>query len=261
MPELPEVEAYRRLAGEAALARPIAGVTSTDTFVMKRGTTEAALVDALLGEQVLAARRIGKQLLLDVSNGHVLGIHFGMAGTLVVDDEQGVRELWYSSHRLLPQWDRFTLAFADGGRLRLNDSRRLSAVVLDPAEDALGVDALGLTFGQLRTQLGTSRAPLKARLLDQRFIAGVGNLIADETLWRAALDPARAANSLSEADLRRLHRHLRTTVDDLIARGGSHTGTLMAERHRGGRCPKDGEELLRRTVGGRTTFSCPKHQR
>ena len=97
--------------------------------------------------------------------------------------------------------------------------------------------------------------------MDQGHLAGMGNLLTDETLWRAALDPARPANGLSEAELKRLHRHLRATLDDLLTRGGSHTGDLMAERHRNGVCPKDGTALERRTVGGRTTYSCPRHQR
>jgi formamidopyrimidine-DNA glycosylase len=101
---------------------------------------------------------------------------------------------------------------------------------------------------------------LKARLLDQSRVAGLGNLLVDEILWRSGLDPARPAESLTPAEHRRLHRHLRTGVEDLLQRGGSHTGHLQPARVRGGRCPRDGTELLRRTVGGRTTYSCPVHQ-
>jgi formamidopyrimidine-DNA glycosylase len=102
-------------------------------------------------------------------------------------------------------------------------------------------------------------APLKARLLDQERLAGVGNLLADEILWRAGLDPERRT-PLSDAELRVLHRALRATLRQLGGRGGSHMGELMEQRHAGGRCPKDGTELRRATVGGRTTYWCPAHQ-
>jgi len=102
---------------------------------------------------------------------------------------------------------------------------------------------------------------LKGRLMDQSRVAGVGNLAADEILWRAGLDPTRPASSLSDGELRRLHRHLRSTLRDFIERGGSHTGELMPERHPGGLCPKDGTPLRRATVATRTTWWCPKHQR
>ncbi|MBW3651081.1 MAG: formamidopyrimidine-DNA glycosylase, partial [Actinobacteria bacterium] len=178
----------------------------------------------------------------------------------VVDGRVGVGELLYSSNRAEPTWDRFTVRFADGGDLRMRDPRRLGGVFLDPEESALGVDVAGVTVAGMRRALGTSAAPLKARLMDQARVAGVGNLMADEALWRAGLDPRRPAGSLSGAELRRLHRHLRSTVDDLIDRGGSHAGDLHPHRHAGGRCPKDGAELVRATVGGRTTWWCPAHQ-
>ena len=119
---------------------------------------------------------------------------------------------------------------------------------------------LALTPAGLRAALGDSVAPLKARLMDQARVAGMGNLLTDETLWRAGLDPARPAGSLTDAERRRLHRHLRLTVSELLARGGSHMGDLHQARVRGGLCPKDGHPLERRRVGGRTTYSCPVHQ-
>ena len=91
-------------------------------------------------------------------------------------------------------------------------------------------------------------------------MAGIGNLIADELLWRAGLSPVRPASSLTPAELRRLHRHLVGTLGDVTARGGSHLGDLIEERHLGGRCPKDGTELVRATVGGRTLV-VPGHTR
>ncbi|MCU1450051.1 MAG: Formamidopyrimidine-DNA glycosylase [Acidimicrobiales bacterium] len=260
MPELAEVEKYRRLA-EEALARPIADVFAPDDWYLKGGLTAPAVKAALKGRSFTAARRIGKQLLLDTDDdGPVLGLHFGMAGRLLVDGRAAITDLWWASNEELEKWDRFAIRFADGGDLRMRDSRRLGGVTLDPPESRLGPDALTITLGQLRSALGRSTAPLKARLMDQSRLAGVGNLAADEALWRAGLDPRREAASLDEKELRRLQRHLRQTMVDLLDRGGSHTGDLMPERAAQGVCPKDGAPLRRDRVGGRTTWWCPQHQ-
>lgn len=261
MPELPEVEAYRRLAEAAALGRKITAVAAPDPWFLKGGLTAGGVTAALLGARFLGARRRGKLLLLDTDRGHTLGLRFGMTGRLVVDGVAGVDRLLYTSSRDEPGWDRFALFLARGGRLRVNDPRRLGGILLDPDEEALGPDAVGVTPAQLRATLLGSAAPLKARLLDQARLAGVGNLMADEVLWRAALSPLRAAGSLTPAEQRRLHRALRGTVEVLIERGGSHLGDVTAHRRPGGTCPKDGAALRRDTVGGRTTWWCPVHQR
>ena len=212
-----------------------------DAWYLKRGLTAPAVQAALTGRSFTEARRIGKQLLLDTDDdGPVLGLHFGMAGRLIVDSEAAITDLWWASNRELEKWDRFAIGFVDGGDLRMRDSRRLGGVTLDPPESRLGPDALTVTLGQLRTALGRSTAPLKARLMDQSRLAGVGNLAADEALWRAGLDPRRQAGSLTDNELRRLQRHLRATMVDLLDRGGSHTGDLMPERAAEGVCPKDG---------------------
>ena len=275
MPELAEVEAYRRLA-ESALHRRIAMVAAPDSWYLKGGLDAGSISSALVGRSFVAARRIGKLLLLDTDapgtpetpdagpgsvSGPALGLRFGMTGRLLVDDRLGVDRLLYSSDRSKPEWIRFSIGFADGGRLAMVDPRRLGGVSLDPDEDALGPDAASVGLAALRAGLGTSRAPLKTRLMDQARLAGVGNLIADEALWRAGLDPRRPAGSLTTAETRRLHRHLRAVITDLLERGGSHTGDLLGARVPGGRCPRDGEPLSRAQVGGRTTWWCPRHQR
>ncbi|HVM41544.1 MAG TPA: DNA-formamidopyrimidine glycosylase family protein, partial [Acidimicrobiia bacterium] len=200
------------------------------------------------------------KLLVAETDGPSIGIRFGMTGRLLVDGRAGVDRLIYSSSREELAWDRFVLHFDDGGDLRVRDPRRLGGVVLEPTTDHLGPDAASLGVAELRDRVAASRAPLKAFLMDQSRIAGIGNLMADEALWRAGLDPARETRSLSGDEVRRLHRAVRTTVDVLTRRGGSHTGDLMPHRTPGGHCPKDGTELVRRTVGGRTTWSCPTHQ-
>jgi formamidopyrimidine-DNA glycosylase len=261
VPELAEVEAYRRLA-QRVLGRRVAEVVAPDDWYLKRGLTARAARAALEGRTLTAVRRTGKLLLLEAGDdGPVLGLRFGMSGRLVVDGVAGVDDLVYASNRELEKWDRFALRFADGGDMRMRDPRRLGGVELDPEEARLGPDALRVTPAGLAKALGTSQAPLKARLMDQSRLAGVGNLAVDEALWRAGLDPTRPAASLTPAERRRLHRHLRSTLEDFVLRGGSHTGELMPERQPGGVCPKDGTPLQRRTVGGRTTWSCPRHQR
>ena len=254
-----EVELYRQLAA-TTVGRAIVGVDAPDPWFLKRGLDAAAVTGALVGRSFEVARRIGKLLLLDVVDGPTLGVRFGMTGALFVDGVPAIARLEYTRDLSDPRWDRLVVHFAGGGTMTVRDPRRLGGVELDPDEGRLGVDASVVTVAQLRDLLGTATAPLKARLLDQGRLAGVGNLLADEVLWRAGLDPARPAGSLSGAEVRRLQRHLRATLVALTRRGGSHTGDLQDQRRPDGVCPRDGTPLLRRTIGGRTTYSCPRHQ-
>ena len=261
MPELLEVEDARSLVEQRALDREIVRVDAPDAWYLKRGLTAAAVKRALRGRRLERARRRGKQMLLDTDGGPVLGLHLGMSGRVIIDGQAAGDPLVYGSNREAPAWHRFTLCFADGGSLAMRDPRRLGAVELDPDEERLGVDALDLTLAQLRAIVSRSRAPLKAVLMDQTRIAGLGNLLVDEALWRAGLDPERPADTLDAAEQVRLRRAISNTLRVLGRRGGSHTGDLMASRVPGGHCPRDGTPLLRRTVGGRTSYSCPLHQR
>lgn len=257
MPELVEVELYRR-AVEPVVGRRIRAVEAPDDWFLK-GTDADELRHALTGQDIVGTRRRGKLLLVDTT-GPVLGLRFGMTGLVEVDGHRPIGELLYASARRDAAWVRFGLGF-DEGSLVVVDPRRLGGVALDPDEAALGPDAAAVGRSGLRAALEGSGAPLKARLMDQSRLAGVGNLIADEVLWRASLSPLRPAGSLDDVELRRLHRHLRASVDDLLASGGSHQGRLMPARSAGGTCPRDGTSLRRDTVGGRTTWWCPAHQR
>src|SRR3954447_23941412 len=176
-----EVEAYRLLA-ERALGRRIASIEASDAWFLKRGTTSQVLSSVLVGRSFSAARRVGKLMLMDITDGPTLGLRFGMTGHLLVDDATGVGDLQYSSHRLLAGWDRFVVRFDDGGDLRINDPRRLGGVELEPDEGRLGPDAGRITYRELDAALATSTAPLKARLMDQHRVAGLGNLLTDEIL-------------------------------------------------------------------------------
>jgi formamidopyrimidine-DNA glycosylase len=276
MPELLEVEQARLLIADRAVGRVIATVDAPDRWYLKRGLTPRAARTALPGRALVSARRRGKQLLLDTSerwragypgpqrashgDGPVLGLHLGMSGRVVIDADAAGDPLVYASNREVEAWHRFTLHFADGGRLALRDPRRLGAVELDPDEERLGIDALELRLPQLRSVVAHSRAPVKAVLMNQARIAGLGNLLTDEILWRAGVAPDRQAMSLDAAEQAALHRAIRTTLRTLGRRGGSHTGDLMVARIPGGCCPRDGTPLVRGTVGGRTSYWCPRHQ-
>ena len=268
MPELLEVETYRRQA-EVVVGRTIAAAEAPDAWFVK-GTVPEEVVAAVAGRTVTAARRRGKLLVLDLDRGPPdpgpgdgvrLGLRFGMTGRLIVDGAAAIDRLEYSSGRNEPRWDRFTLRFTDGTELRMRDPRRLGGVSLDPDEDRLGADALALTATDVDAALGSSVAPLKARLLDQARVAGIGNLLADEILWRAGLDPARPAGGLDGDEREALLGGVAQVLRELGDRGGSHTGDLRQAVGLDGLCPRDGAPLERRRIGGRTTWRCPVHQR
>ena len=278
VPEIIEVELYRWAAARC-VGRTIVAVSAPDAWYLKRGLTAASLTANAVGATVVDVRRRGKLLLLDLASraeggrerpndaeapppgDTTIGLRFGMTGRIVIDGRVAMDELEYGSSRLEPAWVRVDFTFEGGGSLAVIDPRRLGAVELEPDEDALGPDAYTATPAELGRALGDSDAPVKVRLMDQARLAGVGNLLADETLWRAGIDPARPARTLTSRERARLARTLVDVIAELTKRGGSHTGDLQDERHRGARCPRDGAELLRRTIGGRTTYSCPIHQR
>ena len=264
MPEILEVERYRTLA-EQALDRDVARVWMVDARYGRGGTTVRRLRDALIGRRFTAARRRGKLMILDTGTGPSLGVRFGMTGGLVVDGAQALDRLRYGPGVFDEKWVRARFAFADGGEMLVHDPRRFGSLELAPDESRLGPDALTVTRKELEAALSVppgraaGAAPLKARLMDQHRLAGVGNLLADEILWRAGMDPARRT-PLTSDEVRALHSVLRSTLRQLDRRGGSHAGEVMEERHAGGRCPRDGAELLHGVVGGRSTWWCPLHQ-
>jgi formamidopyrimidine-DNA glycosylase len=253
VPEGLEVEIYRR-AAETTVGRTISGVWVDDRCAPD------GFDPALMGATVTGTRRVGK--LLTVETDHVaFGLHFGMAGRLVVDDHAPIERLEYSSGGDRADWDRVVICFVDGGRLRVNDPRRWSRFIVTPDLDALGPDLLTLTRDDLARALGGSRRQLKAVLLDQHAIAGLGNMLVDEILWWAAVAPISTAAALSTAEIGRIHSCAAAQLPALLKRGGSHTGTLSPEvRAQVPECPRDGSPLARSQVAGRTTIWCPEHQ-
>jgi formamidopyrimidine-DNA glycosylase len=253
VPEGLEVELYRR-AADAAVGRRIVGVE-----VDERLTVEP-LAARLVGACVLGTRRIGKLLLLD-TDGPVLGLHFGMTGRIVVDGQAPIDRLEYGSADDAARWDRLRVTFEDGGQLRVNDPRRWARFTLDPDTSRLGPDVLRLTRRQLAIALARRRTSVKAVLLDQGTVAGLGNLCVDELLWHASLHPARPADGLSAEETAALHTAVRRELPRMLRRGGSHTGTMSpAVRAAIPPCPRDGAPLRRAVIAGRTTVWCSTHQ-
>jgi formamidopyrimidine-DNA glycosylase len=268
VPELPEVENARAVIAAAALDREIAAVDDTDTWVC-RPHSPGEIRDALVGRRLTAAHRRGKTMWCDTSeDGPVLSLHLGMSGRIVVTCPDGdpveggdpVRGRSATSTDRDRAWDRFTITFADGGKLRLFDKRRLGRVGLEPDLGHLGPDAALVGVAEFRERMARGRAPVKARLLDQSVVAGVGNLLADETFWQARLDPRRRVDTLTRDDLTALHRELRRATKRAIRLGGVHTGDVIGHRSASGHCPRCGSPMARATVGGRTTWFCPVDQ-
>jgi formamidopyrimidine-DNA glycosylase len=271
VPELPEVETARRLIAGHALHRRIVGVDDADAFVC-RPHSPGQLRDALVGRTLTAACRRGKTIWCPTSGagrsdapGPDLGIHLGMGGRIVVTSPDGQAFEGGGPRRRDAQprkaeWDRFTLEFAGGGGLVLFDKRRLGRVRLDPGLGDLGPDAQQVTEAEFRSLIMKGTVAVKARLLDQSKIAGVGNLLADEALWQAKVSPAARVDSLRRQDVDRLYHALQSALRSAIAKGGVHTGDVISARSPGGTCPRCGAEMKHGTVGGRSTWWCSREQ-
>jgi len=270
------VETARKLIAERALHRTIVAVDDTDSYVC-RPHAPGQIRDALLGRQLIAAHRRGKTMWCETSgldgsaehgsaeHGPDLGLHLGMAGRIVVESP-GLETAWggepfrRDAQPARAQWDRFRLDFADGGSLVLFDKRRLSRVRLNPGLAALGPDAGTVTEAEFRDLVRRGTVAVKARLLDQSKIAGVGNLLADEALWQARISPQAPAGSLSRPAVNRLYQSLQAALASAEANGGVHTGEIIAHRRRGGVCPRCGAPMRQGVVGGRTTWWCSREQ-
>ena len=259
VPEVLEIESYRVLAESVVGARVESG--DADAYLAKKLTSPKAWSRAVRGLTITGTARRGKLLLL-ATDGPTLGLRFGMTGVLVVESTAGIDALFYGPHEFREQWIRGGLTFADGRRLLVHDPRRLARVEIEPDLDDLGPDVLSLTrrqFDEVLSARGEGPA-LKARLLDQSRLAGVGNLLADEICFRAGVDPRTSVGHLSDAQRSALYRAMTWTMRTLGRRGGSHTGDHMEARFAGGLCPKDGAAMRVATVGGRTTYWCSLHQ-
>jgi formamidopyrimidine-DNA glycosylase len=271
VPELPEVESARRVIERKGLGRRIVEVDDTDTYEC-RPHQPGEIRAALLGRSLRFAHRQGKSMWCDTSGvgrsrtpGPTLGIHLGMSGKIVIADGRGEEvdggDYWDRGRaRGDFRFSRFSITFADGGRLVLVDPRRLGRVRLDPPVERLGPDARDVTPAQFRTLMARGTAPVKARLLDQQAVAGIGNLLADQALWLAKVNPARPVSDLTRAEVDRVYRGVQRAIGSAIDGGGVHTLSVIAFRRANARCPRCDAEMVRDTVGGRTTWRCSREQ-
>jgi formamidopyrimidine-DNA glycosylase len=245
MPELPEVESYARTFARHALDRTIARVRVLDPRVLAVRESE---LRKLKGRRFTRVRRHGKHLFAQAGDLW-LRLHFGMSGDLTTGVERFARVVF---------------EFDDGTLLAFDDMRLFGVVdlVRDPdafiRERGLGPDPLMIGVREFRARLAGRRGAIKPLLLSQEVVAGVGNLYADETLFRSGIHPRRGADRLRDDEVKLLFANLRRVLRDAI---GGRRVFLITHREEGERCPRCGGTLRRAVVGGRTTYFCAIHQK
>jgi formamidopyrimidine-DNA glycosylase len=254
VPELPDVEGYGRTLREHALGKRIRAVEAIDPAVVRNATVQS-VSSALVRHTFVGEERRGKWLIARSARSELL-LHFGMTGRLE----------WLDPDDELGRFVRLRLEYSDGS-LVYRDPRRLSGVWLCASDDEvravtgpLGPDALGLSFAELDERLRVRRGAIKPALMDQRVVAGIGNMLSDEVLWRARLHPRAAYPDLSLDRRKAIHRSL-TLVLKASVRAGSiprNKGWLSSQRGEAEPlCPKGHGSLRASKVGGRTALWCP----
>ena len=272
MPELPEVETVRAKLAPVLTGRRFESVTIDDPRLV-RPYEPAEVAAELAGERVAAVERRGKYLIVRFESGRVLLIHLRMTGSLRHANGPPAED----PHR------RAVIKLDNGSDVMYRDVRRFGTwLLLEPGElepylvRKLGDEPLDALFtaARLGERLAGRKAPIKAALLDQRTLAGMGNIYADEALWRARIHPLRPAESIDRNELRRLHRGIRAALEAGIARQGSTlrdyalpdgaSGSMQKEFKvygRGGEpCDRCGTPIAKSRVGGRGTWFCPTCQ-
>ena len=260
LPELPEVEIYSRYFERHALGQTVARVEVLDDRILD--IPRKRLQAALIGHQFESVRRHGKHLFAD-AGGAWLHLHFGMTGDL----------LYYRNPEEQPRFARVVFHFDNAAHLAFDDMRLFGVVglTISPAayveEHRLGPDPLDSSFRlpQFRKLMANRRGATKALLMSQEFVAGIGNLYADETLFQTSIDPRRGAETLGPDEVKAIFTSIRSILRTTIARkarsAGYPAGSLVLHRELGERCPRCGGTIQRAVVGGRTTYFCGKHQK
>jgi formamidopyrimidine-DNA glycosylase len=273
VPELPEVETVRSMLEPMLVGRRLDEVEIPDERVT-RPFDPASVAAELEGEVVAAVGRRGKYLVVRFESGRALLVHLRMTGSFrrLENDADETAHV------------RAVLTLDDGTRVGYRDVRRFGTwLVVEPHQldeylgTRLGAEPLGRGFGPaaLAARLANRRAPVKAAILDQRTVAGLGNIYADEALWRARIHPLRPAGELDRDEVRRLHAAVRRALEIGIARQGAslrdyaqpdgRRGSMQLEFRvygRGGEpCPRCGTPIEKTRVGGRGTWYCPNCQR
>lgn len=281
MPELPEVETVRRGLAPHLEGHVIAHVDQRRPDL--RWPMPVDLVQVLTGARVTTLRRRSKYILADLDRGPSLLLHLGMSGRVRIEDDRLGQ--FHHDASILPQHDHLVLTTDAGTRITLNDARRFGAVdlvrtdVAHPLLAHLGPEPLDDAFtpGRLARALAGRALPIKSALLDQRIVAGLGNIYVCEALHRAGIHPRRAAGRIGPDRIARLHDRIRAVLADAIAAGGSSlrdhrqtSGELGYFQHsfqvygrEGLPCLRPGcTGTIRRIVqSGRSTWYCPACQR
>jgi formamidopyrimidine-DNA glycosylase len=286
MPELPEVETVRRGLMRLIVGRRIHDVSFDNPKSFPNAPDEVAT--SVVGASVLGVRRRAKVLMIDLSSEYTLAIHLKMTGQLVYRGHEsfGAGHPTDSLIGALPDRStRVTVEFVDGSRLYFNDQRKFGWVKLYPTVEVphidfmkkVGPEPLELSFTAAdfaQRMKRRARTSVKAALLDQTVLAGVGNIYADESLWGAGLHPATKVAQISDQQLAVLLDELRTVLSLAIERGGSTDRNYVnAEGKRGSYidfarvfrreglpCPRCGTEVIKTRVAGRGTHTCPRCQ-
>ncbi|MCB2408692.1 DNA-formamidopyrimidine glycosylase [Hymenobacter lucidus] len=269
MPELPEVETYRRFLDEIILHQPITALEVRDAHVL--GLDEDILRQRLVGRSVTATRRIGKNCFLELSDGTALALHFGMTGDVGA----------YRDDHDAPRFTRVALHLADGLRIAFIDPRKFGrirhadSVAQYQQAKKLGPDALDVTAAHLQRVMSPKKMFVKPLLLDQGITAGLGNWIVDEVLFQAKIHPERRANTLTTKEFKALQAAIQLVLSTAIgheatyrhfpasflihAREWDDSATPGTEQHRF--CPRHPKvEIEKSYVGGRATYICPRCQ-
>jgi formamidopyrimidine-DNA glycosylase len=260
MPELPEVETSKRYLNSTSLHQRIVGVEVRDAYVLKR-ISARELARRLKGRRLESSHRHGKHLFVRAGDRLWLRLHFGMTASLE-----------YLNHdEVASKTSRVIFRFADNCRLVFDDQRKFGEIELIEDVDeflqtrCLGPDALGINLSQFKAVLGKRRGAAKAILLNQQLIAGIGNLYADEILFRARVHPLTEVVRLSDNDLQRLFRATRYVLERAIALKTDFNrlpkSWLLTHRGKAGRCPRCGGALKSATIGGRTSWFCANCQK
>ncbi|MBA4492312.1 bifunctional DNA-formamidopyrimidine glycosylase/DNA-(apurinic or apyrimidinic site) lyase [Paracoccus sp. S1E-3] len=279
MPELPEVETVRRGLQPHLEGRRIARLTLNRDGL--RWKFPPDLVQVATGATVTGLRRRSKYVLLDLDREAAILIHLGMSGRMLIEGA-GLGD-FHRDPAILPRHDHVVFETDAGTRITLNDARRFGMVDLirgsSPLLDVLGPEPLGddFTGAVLAAAFVGRRAPVKAALLDQGVVAGLGNIYVSEALHRAGIDPRRAAGRIGRARLDALVSHIKDVLTEAIAAGGSSlrdhrqtTGELGYFQHsfrvydrEGAPCPRPGcgGSIQRIVQSGRSSFWCPRCQR
>src|ERR1700751_2356416 len=239
MPELPEVETFKRYLESTSLHQRITDVEVCDAYVLKR-VSALELARRLKGRRFENSHRHGKHLFVRAGNGLWLRLHFGMTGSLE----------YLKRDETAPNTARVIFLFTGTGRLAFDDQRKFGEIELITdvdkflQEGRLGPDALDVSLSQFKATVGKHRGAVKAILLNQQLIAGIGNLYADEILFRARMHPATEAASLSDKDLKGLFRATRYVLQKAIALKTDFNrlpkSWLLPHRGKRGRCPRCG---------------------